>query len=369
MRVTYNRDCARRLRVAMIGCGGHAYRNILPTVAYLPVDLVAACDLDPAKADSAVRLFGAGAAYTDHLAMLEREKPDAVFVVTGYDADGRCLYPRIAAEAMARGAHAWVEKPPLNDLADVALLREAIARSGRTFAVGFKKMFFPANARLKAITADPSFGAVRTIAIRYPQYLPTADELAYRGRERARQQPRIGFLDHLCHPLSLLQLLGGRIRRVSHTRAGNGAGFACLGLESGAEAVIHFTHGQSGSSPLERVEVTGDGGNAVVENNIRLTWYRPVRAAGFRAYGQDGDFTGPMDDAPLVWEPEFSLGSLGNKSTFILGYHAELQHFCEAALAGRPVTLGTLDHAEEGIRVLDAFARGPGVTTDLGAAP
>lgn len=365
MRVTYNRDSARRLKVCMVGCGGHTYRNILPAFAYLPVDLVGACDLDRARAESVVGLFGAARAYTDHLEMIDREKPDAVFVVTSYDADGRCLYPPIADAAMRRGVHVWVEKPPLNDLADVAMIRKAMADTGRIFAVGFKKMFFPANVRLKQITGDPSFGAVRTIGIRYPQYIPTVEQLAYRGREREKQSARIGFLDHLCHPLSLLQLLGGRVERVSYTRAANGAGFASFGLKSGAEAVIHFTHGQSASSPLERIEVTGDSSNAVVENNIRLTWYRKVQSRDFRAYGQDGDFTGEMADAPLVWEPEFSLGSLGNKTTFLLGYHAELQHFCDAVLANRPVTTATIDDAEEGIRIYDAFAKGPGVTVTL----
>ena len=41
MRITYNAEYERRVRVAAIGCGGHATRNIFPTFVYAPVELVA----------------------------------------------------------------------------------------------------------------------------------------------------------------------------------------------------------------------------------------------------------------------------------------------------------------------------------------
>lgn len=363
MHVDYNGEAPRRLRVAVLGCGGHCYRNILPTFQYLPVDFVAACDLDRGRAEDAARNFGARAVYTDHREMLRSEQPEAVLVITGYTEDGRCRYPVLADEIMRAGAHVWVEKPPLNDLADVALLRTAGAETGRIFAAGLKKMWFPANQRLHRITRDPAFGRISTIAIRYPQYVPTVEEFAYRGTERSRWQARMSFLDHICHPFSLLQLIGGPVASLSYVREAHGGAIATFTLRSGAIAMLHLSHGQSASSPLERIEVIGTGSNAVVENNTRLIWYRPVTTAGFRQYGRDGDFTGETSDAPIIWEPEFSLGSLGNKSTFLLGYHGELQAFCAAALGGTPPAWGTLDHAEEGIRIFDAFARGPGVVT------
>jgi predicted dehydrogenase len=359
MHVSYRNEAEQKLRVAVIGCGGHCYRNILPTFAYLPVDFVAACDIDLKRAEEAQRVFGATAAYSDHQAMLKAERPDAVLIITGYTDDGRCRYPELAAEVMRAGAHVWVEKPPLNNLADVALLRSVMAETGKQFAAGLKKMYFPANRRLKRIIDDAAFGRLSSIAIRYPQYVPTVDEFSYRGTERARWQARVGFLDHICHPFSLLQLLGGRVASMSYIRESSGAAMASFTMQSGAIATMHLAHGQSASSPLERVEVIGSHSNAVIENNTKLTWYRPVTTLGFRQYGRDGDFTGENSDAPLTWEPEFSLGTLANKSTFILGYHAELQAFCEAALRNAPVTLGTLDHAEEGIRIYDAFAQGP----------
>jgi predicted dehydrogenase len=247
----------------------------------------------------------------------------------------------------------------VNSLADVERLRAAINKSGKKFAVGFKKMFFPANVRMKQIIQSPEFGRIRSIALRYPQYIPTVEELKYGGTDRARWARRASFLDHLCHPVSLLQYLGGRTDSFYYLRAENGAGFALFTLRSGAAAAIHFSTSQSRSSPLERTEVTGDGANVVVDNNMRLTYYRPVRSETFRQYGRGSDFTGDLVEAPLVWEPEFSLGNLYNKGIFLLGYYNEIKHFCDAVLENREVDLGNIDDAEEGIRIYEAFAQGP----------
>ena len=112
MKISYNIDYEHHLRVGFIGCGGHAYRNILPTFQYAPIDLVAVCDLDQHRAAQVGKLFGASAVYTDYEAMLNQEVLDAVFVVTSYDIAGRPRYPGIAMTAMKAGVHVWIEKPP-----------------------------------------------------------------------------------------------------------------------------------------------------------------------------------------------------------------------------------------------------------------
>jgi predicted dehydrogenase len=44
--VSYQRDYDKRLDVAVIGVGGHSYRNILPALNFLPVRLKAVCDVN-----------------------------------------------------------------------------------------------------------------------------------------------------------------------------------------------------------------------------------------------------------------------------------------------------------------------------------
>ena len=78
MRVTYNAEFERRIRLCAIGCGGHAQRDIFPAFQYAPIDLVAVCDFDRDRAQTCARLWGAPAVYTDYREMLRQEQPAAV---------------------------------------------------------------------------------------------------------------------------------------------------------------------------------------------------------------------------------------------------------------------------------------------------
>ena len=48
----YQREFESRLKVAIVGVGSHAYRNILPAMTFLPVSLRAVCDIDPERVQS-----------------------------------------------------------------------------------------------------------------------------------------------------------------------------------------------------------------------------------------------------------------------------------------------------------------------------
>jgi predicted dehydrogenase len=74
MPVAYNYEYPKKLRTGFIGCGGHAFRNVYPTFQYAPVNLVAVCDLNPAKAQVCAKVFGADRYYSNHAEMLQREE-------------------------------------------------------------------------------------------------------------------------------------------------------------------------------------------------------------------------------------------------------------------------------------------------------
>ncbi len=366
--IRYAHEHTERTRVGFIGCGDHAFRNLYPVLPYLPVELVAVCDLRADRAESFRRGFGAERAYTDHAKMLESERLDAVLIVTGYDASGRTQHASLAADCLRRGVSAWVEKPPVNDLEDVALLRAALdASGGATFAVGFKKAFTPATRKLVSLMARAEFGALRTLELRYAQTIPPADKL--RGDRPGRW--RLAFLDHLCHPASLLRAIGGPTRALRYERAADGSGFVTFQLASGALASLHLMASLHPRVLAERTEANGDGATIIVENGTRVLWCRnpaaapPEGAGKGHHYGRDPDFTGDDVDGYLVWEPEFSLGQLYNQGLFLLGYYNELAHFIDAVGRRAPVEIGGLDAAEEGIRIFEAFRRPPGELVEL----
>jgi predicted dehydrogenase len=273
-----------------------------------------------------------------------------VFVVTNYDADGTPKFMRLAQECMKAGVHVWTEKPPSASVTEVEETIRISRETGRFTMVGFKKCFFPAYEKAKEITERDEFGAINTIYTRYPQYLPTEEEKAEGcANDRVR-----GFLDHIVHPMSLINFIIGKVHTVYVDRSPGGGGYAILSFTSGATGVIHFAHGMSGTSPLERLEVIGTGANVVVDNGIKLTYYRPGER-GPGGYGGSPSYIGSDEHAPIYWEPEFSLGQLYNKGLFLLGYYGEVRYFADCVRSNTKPTKCGLEDALEITKVFEAL--------------
>jgi predicted dehydrogenase len=353
----YNFEYDRKLKACFIGAGGHAYRNVYPAFRYAPVDLVALCDLDEKRAKGVARVFGAERTYADHHAMLAAEKPDVVFIVTAYTPDGHVQATALALDALRAGAHVWMEKPTAASIEEIEALQAASHETGRQVMTGLKKTFFPAIEKLKDIVESPDFGGLTSISVRYPQNLPAPADRADLVKMRS-------FLDHIYHPGAILGYLAGDIARASYEwEPKAGASVTTFRFKSGAVGQMHLSAGESGSSPLERVEVIGVGSNAVVENGNRLVHYRPAKRP---TYGRAASFIQPEDSAPLLYEPEFSLGQLYNNNLFTLGYVPEILHFCESVLEGRAITKGTLEAAHQIMKLFEFFRTAePGVSVDF----
>jgi predicted dehydrogenase len=357
MKITYNPDYPRHLRVGFIGCGGHSYRNIFPTFQYAPVDLVAVCDLNRDRAAQVGRQFGAGSVYTDYHEMLAKEALDAVFVVTGYDPQGRPLYPAIAAAAMRAGAHAWIEKPPAASADEIRQLMQISSETGKFVLVGFKKMFFPANVKAKTLITQPEFGRLTSITARYPQPLPPYED-------RRDSLKMVGFLDHIVHPYSVLKYLAGSVQSIYVERSAvNGASMTAIRFTSGAIGSLHMSMGQAGKSPLERTEIIGENANVVIDNNLRVTYYRGTSAGA--GYGREADYYHETETPTQFWEPEFSLGQLYNKGIFLLGYAQEVLYFCECALSNTPPERANLTDALELMHIYEAYCLPDGTVVQV----
>lgn len=351
--IKYNFEYDRKLKVCFIGAGGHSFRNVYPTFHYAPVDLAAICDIDGARAAAYARQFGARTSYTNHREMLDREQPEAVFIVTSYHPDGRVQATDLALDALAAGAHVWMEKPTAASVDEVRRLMAASAAAHRYVMTGLKKIFTPTLEKVKQIITSPDFGSPSFLSIRYPQRMPPFAERADLRRVKS-------LLDHIYHPGAIIHELMGKIGQISYEwEPVTGSTATSLRFLSGAIGSLHLVAGASGSSPLERLEVVGEGANVVVENGVKLTYYR--RAAS-PAYGRSASFL--VDDAvaPLYWEPEFSLGQLSNKNLFYLGYVPEVLHFCQSVLAGRAPEKGTLEASLEIIKLFEAYRTTPPAT-------
>jgi len=344
--VRYNFEYEHKLRTAFIGAGGHSFRNVYPTFQYAPIDLIAVCDLDADRAAAFARQFGANASYTDHREMLDRETLDVVFIVTTYDAEGRPQATQLALDAVEAGCHVWMEKPTAASVAEVDQLIETSRRTGRFVMTGLKKTFFPSIVKAKQIIDADEFGQPASMYIRYPQAIPPLEQ---RGDLRNVQ----GLLDHIYHPGSIIIELMGKIESFSYEwEPLTGGSVTSLKFTSGAVGTLHMPGLRNSVSPLERLEVVGEHESVVVDNGVKVTYYR---AAERPAYGRSASYLVDNDVAPLFWEPEFSLGQLYNKNIFYLGYVPEVLHFCESVLANTPPEKGTLEQSREIAKLFEGY--------------
>lgn len=350
----------KEIRAGFIGCGSHSFRNIYATFQYAPVNLVATCDFAIEKAQAFATKFGAQNAYSDYTEMIKRENLDAVFVVTGYDRNGRPTYPPIAVDCLNAGCHVWIEKPPAASCAEIERMQEAAQNNGKNVLVGMKKMFFPANEKAKELMSTDDFGETSLVMVQYPQYIPTIAEFDQYINRRVRERSVVGFLDHLCHPMSLMVYLMGMPSTLYYERSPNGAGIATFTFNSGAVGSLAHTRGASRNGGMERTVIISSGRHIVVDNNIRVSYHRTPPSEPGTGYGNSPYFyTGTTQQTTAFWEPEFSLGQLYNKGLFLLGYYNEVNEFARSILESRPLQRGTLEQAWQVTRVFQAYAEGP----------
>lgn len=328
------------LRIGALGCGSHAYRNVFPSLAFLPARLVACCDLDLAKAQAVAERHGA-AAYDDLERMLAEAKLDAVVIVTGYDERGRPRYPELARCCLEAGVHVWIEKPPAAAATEIEAMRATADAAGKIVSVGLKKQFMPANRKAAALLRAGAIGEPRLVTARYPQPLPTADEAArWRGGEPVGRV--VSFLDHLCHPASLLVSWLGLPSAVLVERAPGDAGVLLIRFPGGVLAQLTLTPGAGSDGGMEHSTIVGERGHIVVDDNLRVE----LRRSPDLRYGRSLDYyTAEPEASSAVWEPEHSLGQLYTKGVVQLGYVDELGDFIRAARTGTTQQLGTLADA------------------------
>ena len=131
-----------QLRVAVIGLGpiGNIHATLYKEDAL--ANLVAVCDWDKARADTARAKYGV-TAYYDVQQMLEAVQPQVVSVATGGKEYGSEHYlPTI--QALDFGCHVLGEKPISNEVEEAEEMVAKAQANGRCYGVNLNHRFTPA---------------------------------------------------------------------------------------------------------------------------------------------------------------------------------------------------------------------------------
>ena len=127
-----------KLKVAILGTGAISTLKHIPAWKQAPnCDVVALCDINIDASQAAAEKFGIANAYDDLAALLEKEKPDVVDVVTP-----PFTHKDLAIQCMEAGAHVMIEKPMGMNKEECQEIVDCSERTGREVCVAHSDLFY-----------------------------------------------------------------------------------------------------------------------------------------------------------------------------------------------------------------------------------
>jgi predicted dehydrogenase len=131
------------MKVAVIGVGTMGKHHVRVYSELPEAELVAVSDANQEQAQATARKFGIRA-YTNHVELLEKEKPDAVSVAVP-----TALHEQVGIDVLEAGAHILIEKPIAANLEEGKRLIEKAKSVKKQLMVGHVVRFDPALQALK----------------------------------------------------------------------------------------------------------------------------------------------------------------------------------------------------------------------------
>lgn len=150
-------DTTKKVKVGIIGTGWIAEAHVANYLKCPDVEIVAAADLIPGKAEKFCKDNGIDGVrlYPDHKSMIDAEELDAVSV---------CTYNRTHAEctiyALEHGVNVLLEKPMCVTLEEAVEICRAEKKSGKILSIGFQPRFDENMKMVKKIVESGELGDV-----------------------------------------------------------------------------------------------------------------------------------------------------------------------------------------------------------------
>ncbi|MFK7956129.1 MAG: Gfo/Idh/MocA family protein [Lysobacterales bacterium] len=145
----------KRLRVAVVGCGQIADGHVEEIGKIEQAELVAVCDLEPILAEQLARRYQVNAWYDDFARLLTEQSPDVVHICTP-----PASHKSILEQAVAAGAHVYVEKPFAIHYDDAKAMIDCAESAGKLVTIGHNSHLDPAAVRMRKIISSGSIGEV-----------------------------------------------------------------------------------------------------------------------------------------------------------------------------------------------------------------
>ncbi|MFY9611821.1 MAG: Gfo/Idh/MocA family oxidoreductase, partial [Blastocatellia bacterium] len=252
------------LGVSFIGAGNFARGVLLPIVKRAAkVQLRSVAAATGLSARNAAEQFGFASSTTDYQEILKDDESKIVFIATRHDS-----HARMAAEALKRGKHVFVEKPLATNIEGLREVVSAARESEGLLMLGYNRRFAPIAREIKerfSKRSGPMTIVYRVNAGQLPAEHWTHDETEGGGR----------IIGEVCHFIDFVQFLTDALpERVTATGVpqAQSAGLVddsviiSLSMRDGSVASIVYTASGDNSVPKEHIEVFCDRSVARVDD-------------------------------------------------------------------------------------------------------
>jgi scyllo-inositol 2-dehydrogenase (NAD+) len=321
-----------RLAIGLIGVGrlGRVYaRDLASRIA--ETRLVAVADPVGTLAQEVAAEFDVPRHYTDPQALIDDAAVEAIVIVSPTD-----THRQLVIAAAQRGKPTFCEKPPALSLDEIAAMKEAIAKSGIFFQMGFMRRFDSGYAAAKKQIEGGRIGT--PLVFKSTSRDPFRPSLEY-----ANPRSSGGMLiDMGIHDFDLARWFMGDVKTVATI----GATIAypeltTVGDIDNAVASLTFTSGKIGVVDLSRSGIYGyDIATEILglEGTLKIGYLRetPVMVLTKNSVAHD--------TVPYFME------------RFRDAYTTQLQNFAQNVLQDRPAPI-TIDDGLEALRIGVAATR------------
>ncbi|MCJ8013504.1 Gfo/Idh/MocA family oxidoreductase [Paenibacillus sp. KQZ6P-2] len=263
----------QKVKVGLVGLGNIGKTHISNMMTLEQIELVGVCDLIQEKADRFAAECGTKA-YYNHLDLMDQSGLEAVIIAVPHYS-----HPSIIVDAFERGIHVLCEKPLAVHVNDAKLAIDAYTRTQKkfpelVFGLMFQERTLPFYKKIKEIVGSGELGQLTRVTwintdwFRSQAYYDSGDWRATWAGEGG------GILTNQCpHNLDFYQWVFGIPARISgHAHIGK---YHRIEVEDEVTAYFEHDNGMIGhfivttaeSPGVNRLEIVGENGRLVYENN------------------------------------------------------------------------------------------------------
>ena len=279
------------IAVGVIGAGSFASGTLLPLLAANDrFDLAAIASARGVSARHAAERHRIPIATTDVQRVIAAPSIDAVLIATRHH-----LHAAQAEAALLAGKHVFVEKPLALNEAELAPVIAAQRASGNQLMVGYNRRFAPLFLELQAAFAGRRAPLIIDYRINAGP-VPDDSWIHQPGEGGGR------IIGEACHFIDLCCALTGSLPATvfaqgvaaqGGARADDNAILSLRFLDGSIAAIAYVATGDP-SAGKERIEVSGDGATAVLEDFRRLEVRRAGKVHRSRTLAQDKGHRGGL---------------------------------------------------------------------------